>query len=426
MEGTSCEPLEAEITELWGQISAATYRFLRLLARYDRERGWAHHGLANCAHWLNWQCGIGPVAAREKLRVAHALETLPKISAAFGEGRLSYTKVRALTRVATPALEDDLLNIAFHGTAAHVERLVRRFRRVQRIEAAREAFAVHESRRLNHFFDSDGSFVLHARLAPEVGALVHKALQLAAEKVSAETSDDDFAARRADALAELAEQYLSTAATNDDNGRRSVSDRYQVVVHVEADTGESELEDGPAIAEETTRRIGCDASMLLMSRDTDGNPLNAGRRTRSISPIMRQALYKRDRGCRFPGCTHTHYTEGHHIRHWADGGETKLSNLITLCGFHHRLIHEGGFSVRPADDGIFVFADPQGRRIPESGSIARCFRRNIANHSPGIDSQSIRSQWRGERLDYGLAIEGLLYRLESPHEPRRPATNPVG
>jgi len=436
MEGLSNETLEAEITALWAQISAATYRFLKLLARYDREQGWAQHGLADCAQWLNWQCGVGPVAAREKLRVAHALEDLPVISDAFARGQLSYSKVRALTRVARPEIEDDLLNIARHGTAAHVERLVRHYRRCQRLEAAREAFAQHRERTVNYWFDDDGSLVLHARLAPEVGAVLKKALELAAEQVfaaanvSAETSADaaagsipdapaeSSAARRADALAALAEHYLAAAETDDEHRRRSNAERYQVIVHVETDAAEAQIEDGPPIAEETARRIACDASVRVMTHDAAGNPLDVGRRTRAISPAMRRALYKRDRGCRFPGCTHTRHTQGHHIRHWADGGETKLSNLVTLCGIHHRLIHEGGFEVRYTDDGLFVFSDPNGRRIPEAGRLEQCFSGNIsaadslaAAHTRAgvrIDSATIRSRWRGESLDYSQAIEAMM------------------
>ena len=408
MEGTACETLEAEITELWGRISAATYRFLKLLARYDRERGWEQHGLANCAQWLNWQCGIGPVAAREKLRVAHALEALPKISAAFEHGQLSYSKVRGLTRVARPEIEDDLLNIARHGTAAHVERLVRRYRREQRLEAAREAFAQHEARSLSHWFDEDGSFVLHARLAPEVGALVKRALELAGEHTSAET----FCARQADALAELADNYLASSSVDDAAQRRTNADRYQIVVHVEADTADSEIENGPQIAEETTRRIGCDSSLLVMTHDADGSPLNVGRRTRAISPAMRRALYTRDRGCRFPGCTHTRHCEGHHVRHWSDGGETKLPNLVTLCSLHHRLVHEGGFDVCCADDGAFIFTGPDGARIPESGMLRKCFRGNISSLTDAhVDSATIRPHWYGEIPDYGQAIDAINQRV---------------
>ncbi len=134
-EEEALDALEARITQLWGHINAATAQFLALVADFDRKEGWAQHGMASCAQWLNWQCGIGPVAAREKVRVARALESLPKIQAAFGEGRLSYSKVRALTRVATAATEDTLLHIALNGTAAHVERTVRGFRRVQRVSS---------------------------------------------------------------------------------------------------------------------------------------------------------------------------------------------------------------------------------------------------------------------------------------------------
>ena len=136
IDGAACEALEEEITELWGHLNAATYRFLVLLAEFDRQEVYTRHGLANAAQWLNWQCGIGTVTAREKLRVARALEGLPKISEAFRRGEVSYSKVRAMTRVATPETEDVLLNVAVYGTASHVERLVRKFRRVERAVGA--------------------------------------------------------------------------------------------------------------------------------------------------------------------------------------------------------------------------------------------------------------------------------------------------
>ena len=129
--------LEAKITELWGHLNAATYRFLMLVAEFDRREGYGYHGLANTAQWLNWQCGIRGAAAREKVRVARALEALPQISASFECGEISYSKVRAMTRVATAANEEALLNVALHGTASHVERLVRKYRWCQRRDAAK-------------------------------------------------------------------------------------------------------------------------------------------------------------------------------------------------------------------------------------------------------------------------------------------------
>jgi hypothetical protein len=178
---SALDRLEAEITELWGHLTAATARFLRLLAEFDRTKAYERHGLVGTAQWLNWQCGIGPVAAREKVRVARALETLPRIAASFAGGEISYSKVRAMTRVATPANEDVLLNVALHGTAAHVEKLVRKYAWTQRRDAARNAQGQYVSRYLSCFFDDSGMLVIQGRLPPDVGALVRTALDAASD-----------------------------------------------------------------------------------------------------------------------------------------------------------------------------------------------------------------------------------------------------
>lgn len=179
----SLDALEAKITELWGYLNAATARFLSLVAEFDREKAYARHGLANTAQWLNWQCGIGANAAREKVRVARALEQLPEIADAFAKGELSYSKVRAMTRTATPANESVLLHVARHGTAAHVEKLVRKYRWTQRRDAAHESQRQHDQRTVSSFFDVDDEFVLHARLPREIGAVVRKALEVAVQAV---------------------------------------------------------------------------------------------------------------------------------------------------------------------------------------------------------------------------------------------------
>jgi len=128
----------------------------------------------------------------------------------------------------------------------------------------------------------------------------------------------------------------------------------------------SEIEDGPSLAAATARRLACDGPLVGIVEGDDGEPLSVGRRTRAIPPAVKRALASRDGGCRFPSCNRTRFTEGHHIEHWADGGETKLTNLITLCRFHHRLLHEGGFGLRVTDDGLFVFSRPDGTRIAEA------------------------------------------------------------
>ena len=451
------DDLESKITELWGYLNAATSRFLALVAEFDREKAYERHGLANTAQWLNWQCGIGAVAAREKVRVARALEQLPEIADAFAKGEISYSKVRAMTRVATSANEQVLVHVARHGTAAHVEKLVRKYSWTRRRDAAQLAQRQHEFRRVSWFFDIDGEFILSARLPREIGAVVSKAIETAvaavreSKDVTAETALQIPAhAWQADALRLMAETFLERRGQ--ETGAGSSADRLQVVVHIDqailaeqqaaAEHGEPhrcELEDGPALALDTARRLACDATVVGIVEGEDGEPLDVGRKTRSIPPALARALRARDGGCRFPGCDRTRFCDGHHIEHWANGGETKLANLITLCGFHHRLVHEGGYGVKRTDDGLFIFTRPDGTRIEDNGQ--KCFRGNILppiqstyrgfehslqdyltkrDPSLKITPETSRCGWHGESMDYSQAIEAMqvLDRLADQGLPR--------
>ena len=226
-----------EIAELSAHIQAATYRLLVLIRKFDTRNGW-NTGFRSCAHWLNWRTGLDIGAAREKVRVARVLDDLPEISEAMRQGQLSYSKVRALTRVATSETEAELLEFALSGTAAHVEKLVRAWRRVDRIEAMGEGNRQLEQRYLHAYPDEDGMLVVRARLTPEVGAVFLKALEAAIEvlfKQAQEEQQSDWAEmpaeqRRADALELLAESALEGGL---DSG--TAGDRYQVVVHVQDD-----------------------------------------------------------------------------------------------------------------------------------------------------------------------------------------------
>lgn len=349
------------IAELSAQIAAASCQLLALIRDFDEQGGWHDDGALSCAHWLNWRCGIGPVAAREKVRVAHALKDLPLIQAAFSNGEISHSKVRAMTRVATAENEDYLLMIARHGSAAHVETLVHQYRRVLRSEELDEANDRHARRALSWSSDDDGMLVIQARLTPEDGARVVHAIEamrdaLLNDGVREETAEISFDAQRADALVALAT-----------HGARADT---ELVVHVDAAVltdngapGRAELDDGPCLCPETARRLGCDCGVVDIREDERGEPLSVGRKTRSIPPAIRRALRSRDRGCRFPGCTRTHHLEGHHIQHWSQGGDTALENLVQLCYHHHRLVHEEGFLVARADDGAFRFTRSDGTLV---------------------------------------------------------------
>src|SRR5881296_488830 len=169
-----------EIAELSAHLEAATARLLELIREFDLRGGW-NSGFRSCAAWLSWRVGLDLGAARERVRVARALGTLPLLAQALARGELSYAKVRALTRVATPETEERLLAVGRAGTAAHVERIIRGWRRVDRLAEARESTRRHTSRALHVYQDEDGMRIVRGRLAPETGALLVQALAAARE-----------------------------------------------------------------------------------------------------------------------------------------------------------------------------------------------------------------------------------------------------
>ena len=225
------ERLGDQIAELSARIDAATYELLCQLREFDRRHGW--EGWRSCAHWLNWRTGLDLGGAREKLRVAAALADLNHIAAAMARGQLSYSKVRALTRVATPATEARLLAVALGATASHVERLVRAWRRADRDAQPDAEEVLLASRASSMQVDEDGMVVLRGRLTPEVGAVLLRAVEATLEQVpaSAEGGESTIAQRRADALGLVAESALAGGL---DPGNSA--DRFQVTVHVQADT----------------------------------------------------------------------------------------------------------------------------------------------------------------------------------------------
>ena len=221
-----------------------------------------------------------------------------------------------------------------------------------------------------------------------------------------------------DALEHIVQRFLAGG------GSRSTAGAHEVVVHIAHDalcdvpeSSGAEFDNGRPVAVETARRLGCDGALVGVVEGAKGEPLAVGRRTRAVPPAIRRALFVRDGGCRFPGCDRSRYLHAHHIKHWADGGETALDNLVTLCSFHHRLVHEGGYRVH-VDEGEIKFTRPDGEVIPAAGKAhGRCFRGNTCgaeqlkafNTARGlhIDAGTARCGWRGERMDYDIAIEAL-------------------
>jgi hypothetical protein len=351
------------------------------------------------------------------------LRDLPRIRRAFAAGRLSYSKVRALTRVAGPAMERELVELALEATAAQLERLLRGYRRALADDAdARQQ----ERRHLSTQWDEDGSLTIRGSLPAEEGALFLKALEAASEAAAASAADEASAdvggeqeqprITRADALVAMAESALGGGVGGCPGG-----DRHQVVVHIDADaiaaasgeddSGAGELMDGVPLPAEAARRLACDASVVALV-ERNGEPLSVGRKTRSIPPSIARALGRRDRGCRFPGCGRDRFVDAHHIQHWAHGGETALANLVQLCRHHHRLLHEGGFTVEAHGDD-FVFRRPSGALVPavppgRRGRTARVRRRSATASVPG-GPLGCRPQSAGEPMDLDLGVFALAH-----------------
>jgi hypothetical protein len=344
-------------------------------------------------------------------------------------------RLRPLTRVATPAAEADLLHLARYATASQLERMLRAYRRT----TEEEADAAHRDRDLSWFWGSDGSLHLAARLPAEEGRAFLNALEAARAHIreegpppredrgSAEPPTDDAferhrdvgpddeillgrIARNADALSLICESFLEHGCA-----ARAGPDRQRLLVHVDAEAlsrdgpGRVHVEGGPAIAPETARRLGCDASLQVLIK-RGRRALFLGRKTRAVSPALTLALRERDRCCRFPGCDNHRWVDAHHIVHWAKGGATTLDNLVLLCRRHHRLVHEGGFSVQRMHRGEVVFRDPRGERLVTAPQLPhgshRKLRRRNRDAGPGIDHETLLIG-TGEKMDLVACVDAV-------------------
>ena len=449
------ERLEARICELAGHLTAATCQFLMLVADFDARQGWADWEMPSCAAWLSWRCQIAPGTARDQVRVARALGGFPLITAEFAAGRLSYAKVRALTRIVTPETEADLLEMALPMTAGQLERFAQAHRRVTREQEQ----LVRSRRKFCWQWAGDFEFAFRGLLPPEEAAVVLQALRAALGDLEHPHEQDgkdgirweeatpppvrrEDAGDLASALVEICAEYLNARASSADN-----PDTYQVVIHagaaaitagddqpepqpapagpepadgiepgrVSAETRPAlpiwhpafpmrcHLQDGPAISPRALKLIGCNATISTMVHDVDGTILNVGRRTRKPPPALRRAVRERDRyRCRFPGCQ-SRRTDTHHIIYWSNGGKTRLGNLISLCKRHHAIVHDKGIIIATIPDG-FAFCTREGTPIPASPPLPRTSGNITTSHDAAITPTTIIPPNSGERLDLNLAI----------------------
>jgi hypothetical protein len=446
---TYTDTLGERIAEHVAHLDAAMHLLLTDIREFDQAGGWSLQGFPTCAHWLSWRVGWTLGTAREHVRVANKLAELPLIDEALRTGEMSYCKVRAMTRVATAANEHMLLEEARYTTGHQIEVICRKYAMVQRHDQESSERDDAERRHLRRRDLPDGMVQIVATLHPEEAAAVWAALERVAKErcrgradvkalpgdVPAGTSDESSplprhrnddresakAQRfsRADALMQVAEDVL----------RGSSPDRspIELVVTVSAESlhaaaDEPELgdtvhagccADGTALSPVAMRRLACDAGVVRLVEDSEGAPLSVGRKTRTIPGAMKRALLQRDRGCRFPGCTNRLFVEGHHMRHWADGGETKLDNMVSVCSHHHRFVHEYGYSVRLLGKTDIEFIDPDGRTVVAAPEPAQPAARGwetirARNADLQISADTSACGWDGGRIDLVACIDELV------------------
>ena len=398
--GSPLPGLARAITAGAVRLAAATAAWLRLVAEFDERGGWHGVGIHSCAHWLAWQCGLAPATAREHVRVARALRGLPRIAAAFTKGRLSYAKVRALTRIAAPDCEAALLDFALTATAAQTERFCRAWRHADD-ENTRADPRPEVGQSFQSWTDDAGYLTLKIRMTADAGAALLTAIDSLAERaarreraqnktaqarheeiraaggkvdraVAERCLEDEVAglvrertsARRIAALGALAEARVTLDRRPGDPPRR------EVVVHVDAavladDTaaGRAYYEGGPPVSAAQARRMLCEATAVLML-EQGREPLAVGRRRRRATRAQRLALLRRDGGCARPGCPETRIERlhAHHMRHWLHGGRTDLANLVLLCDADHGLVHDHDL-VLSRRGGRLIALTADGRHI---------------------------------------------------------------
>jgi hypothetical protein len=365
------EKLGQKITLLAGQMNVGSHSLLTLIAEFDERKGWSGDGtMRSCAHWLNWQCGIALGAAREKVRVARCLQKLPPEAGAL--------VVKAIEAVATPV-------------------------------------QVEKQQQLQD---------------PEKNVPAETFSEVVKEEEPSRFQDL-LQHTRADALVTMAEHFLATANQNPQFQGLKGSERCQILLHVNINTlrehghaasaahPHCHMDDKHWVSPATAKRLSCDASLVTVLEDEQGRVLNIGRRSRTVPAAINRALNIRDKTCRVPGCCESRYVDAHHIKHWADGGDTSMDNLVTLCRKHHRQLHQGCFTIsveKTAHDQQLVFATPTGKKIqtsffPQFPNVSAETSANVLRYiEPSVDSKTCIPHWHGESCDYGMAVSALSRR----------------
>lgn len=400
------EVLGDEIATLATQLEAGEYRLLVKVGEFDARGGYAQEGALTCAHWLSYKIGLGLGPAREKVRVARLLPRFPLIARAFEAARLSFSKVRAISRVATPENEALLVEMAENAPASILETLCRRFRGVLDADAPETPETpaeADERRRVRVLHTDDGRLRLSVELDADEGARLLAALDVARQHVSAETPT------RADALMLLVESFLANGPKTSTVGVPTEVRLHVTEEELRRGGGFVENAGGAGVSAETAQRLACDAAVVKVGVDAAGKVVSSGRRARVVSPSLRRALELRDhRRCAFPGCTRDHGLDAHHVEHWANGGATELSNLVLLCRRHHTFVHEHHYRIERAADGSIRFVAPDRTTLPRRGPAEAASFAALVDALDGARLGPLTPLgWDGSRTDHAWVIDAL-------------------
>ncbi|MGH8891023.1 MAG: HNH endonuclease [Acidothermaceae bacterium] len=414
------DELAAEIVSAAGRLSAATCAWLLLVAKFDAASGHVRAGFASTAHWLSFACGLAHRTAVEQVRVARALAAHEALSREMGAGRLSYSHVRAISRVAGPTehqLVDELIEVAQYGTVAHLETIVRGFRTVDDIEG-NSTRDVREY--VKHSWNDSSLWQLSARLDPERGEVISSAIKSLAEREELSP---------ADALVRLAEIGLAALADADKPPRALRGhERAAVVVHLDAANLQPAVEprsaerarpfaritNGPGLPWRVVERLLCAGRIRPMVFDGE-SALDVGRTQRLVTERQYRALIVRHHGhCAVPGCSNVKGLDGHHVIPWSQGGRTDLDNLILLCEPHHLGVHNDELFVTAQRRGRFTFTRTDGTSMmpaptkdDHSGSVLQLHEAHDA-----VAPNAATGNWTGQRLEPEYAVSVLAHRRE--------------
>ncbi len=359
MEQPTTDALAHAIDGLHAVENGVRFRLLEKIVEVDRLAAWKEDGATSMTDWVAFRLGYSHKVAAEMVRTAWLLTELPLLAEAFSSGQISFEKVALVASVATPESDAVWAEEAISNNVARLASWVRESRRMNR----REAEAKLKQRYLRKYWDEhEGVLHLIARIPGADGAVVAKTIDRLVEQAPPEHEDGTYEpheSRCADALVAACSAHIAADAD---------ADRATVVVHVDAKAlnaihGTATIEDGPLIASEVVRRLSCDARLQLVIESGRGEPIGVGRTTRTIPPYLGRELRRRDRGCRFGDCGRTRGVQGHHIHHYAHGGPTTLDNLVLLCPYHHRLVHDGGWRLLKDGADRLRFLRPDGRPL---------------------------------------------------------------